>query len=122
MNWTNLLMSAGRLFQTMNHGKKQENSYMDDTIIKKTGKHIPGTSWRRDPLGPAFHTNVIWGQRFLQISLALPRQCEMGQSRAIPVDFHHCPTALRPKKNAGEYQLNQYKEEKKKGRFEYSFY
>jgi hypothetical protein len=88
-------------------------AHMDDTIIKKTGKHIPGTSWRRDPLGPAFHTNFIWGQRFLQISLALPRQCEMGQSRAIPVDFHHCPTALRPKKNAGEYQLNQYKEEKK---------
>ncbi len=44
--------------------KETENAkhiiaHMDDTIIKKTGKHIPGTSWRRDPLGPPFHTNFI---------------------------------------------------------------
>ena len=42
-------------------------AHMDDTIIKKTGKHIPGAGWRRDPLGPPFHTNFIWGQRFIQI-------------------------------------------------------
>ena len=88
-------------------------AHMDDTIIKKTGRHVPGTAWRRDPLGPAFHTNFIWGQRFLQISMALPGESQIGQSRAIPVDFHHCPTVLRPKKNAGQAQLNQYKEEKK---------
>ncbi|MDZ7763519.1 MAG: hypothetical protein U5K00_03715 [Melioribacteraceae bacterium] len=34
-------------------------SHMDDTILKKTGKKIVGTSWRRDPLGPPFHTNFI---------------------------------------------------------------
>lgn len=88
-------------------------AHMDDTIIKKTGRHVPGTAWRRDPLGPAFHTNFIWGQRFLQISLALPRKDKIGQSRAIPVDFHHCPTVIRPKKNADDDQLNKYKEEKK---------
>jgi len=88
-------------------------AHMDDTVIKKTGKRIPGTAWRRDPLGPPFQTNFIWGQRFIQMSLALPRDGQIGQSRAIPVDFHHCPTVVRPGKAAGEEQWQVYKEEKK---------
>lgn len=88
-------------------------SHMDDTVIKKTGKHIPGTAWRRDPLGPPFHTNFIWGQRFIQLSLALPRDGRIGQSRAIPVDFHHCPTVVKPKKTADKEQWQAYAEEKK---------
>jgi len=86
---------------------------MDDTVIKKTGKRIPGTAWRRDPLGPHFQTNFIWGQRFLQISLALPREGQFGQSRAIPVDFHHCPTVVRPRKTAEKEQWQAYKEKQK---------
>ena len=88
-------------------------SHMDDTVIKKTGKKIPGTAWRRDALGPPFHTNFIWGQRFIQMSLALPRDGKIGQSRAIPVDFHHCPTIVKPRKTAGEEQWKAYKEEQK---------
>jgi len=88
-------------------------AHMDDTVIKKTGKRIPGTAWRRDPLGPPFHTNFIWGQRFIQMSLALPRDGQIGQSRAIPVGFHHCPTVARPGKAAGKEQWQAYKEEKK---------
>lgn len=88
-------------------------SHMDDTVIKKTGRHIPGTAWRRDPLGPAFHTNFIWGQRFIQLSLALPHEGQISQSRAIPVDFHHCPTVVKPKKNAEQEQWQVYREEKK---------
>ena len=88
-------------------------AHMDDTVIKITGKHIPGTAWRRDPLGPPFQTNFIWGQRFIQISLALPRDGKIGQSRAIPVDFHHCPTVVRPRKTAEKEQWQAYKEEKK---------
>ena len=88
-------------------------AHMDDTVIKKTGKRIPGTAWRRDPLGPHFQTNFIWGQRFLQMSLALPREGQIGQSRAIPVDFHHCPTVVRPRKTAEKEQWQAYKEEKK---------
>lgn len=89
-------------------------AHMDDTIIKKTGKRIPGTAWRRDPLGPPFHTNFIWGQRFIQVSMALPGNGQTGQSRAIPVDFHHCPTVIKPKKKATDKEIDQYKEEKKK--------
>lgn len=88
-------------------------AHMDDTIVKKTGKRIPGTAWRRDPLGPRFHTNFIWGQRFIQLSLALPQEGNIGQSRAIPVDFHHCPSVVKPKKTATEEQIVSYKEEKK---------
>lgn len=88
-------------------------AHMDDTVIKKTGKRIPGTAWRRDPLGPPFQTNLIWGQRFIQVSLALPRNGQIGQSRAIPVDFHHCPSVVRPGKSAEKEQWQAYKEEKK---------
>jgi len=88
-------------------------AHMDDTVIKKTGKRIPGTAWRRDPLGPHFQTNFIWGQRFLQMSLALPRDGKIGQSRAIPVDFHHCPTVVRPRKTAEKEQWQAYKEKQK---------
>jgi len=89
-------------------------AHMDDTIIKKTGKHIPGAGWRRDPLGPPFHTNFIWGQRFIQISMALPDRQGCSQSRAIPVDFHHCPTAKKPNKKADEQDRENYKELQKK--------
>lgn len=74
-------------------------AHMDDTIIKKTGKKIPRASWRGDPLGPPFHTNFIWGQRFIQMSLAVPDKHDQAcQSRAIPIGFHHCPTPKKPVK------------------------
>lgn len=88
-------------------------AHMDDTILKKTGKKVFGVSWRRDPLGPPFQTNFILGQRFLQISMALPSQDGNVQSRAIPVDFHHCPTAKKPNKKANESEIKQYKEAQK---------
>lgn len=91
-------------------------AHLDDTLLKKTGRHVPGTAWRRDPLGPPFHTNFIWGQRFLQISLAMPDVNKSGQSRAIPVDFHHCPTVKKPGKQADQEQTNQYRELKKKAK------
>jgi hypothetical protein len=95
---------------------KDENiySHMDDTLLKKTGKKVTGTAWRRDPLGPRFHTNLIWGQRFIQLSISLPENYGASRSRALPVDFHHCPTAKKPGKNADKQLWNEYKETKKK--------
>ena len=61
---------------------------MDDTVLRKVGKKIHGTSWRRTPLGPTFHTNFIWAKRFIQISLSLRNNTDFNsQSKAIPVDF-----------------------------------
>ena len=88
-------------------------AHVDDTILKKTGKKVPGAAWRRDPLGPPFQTNLIWGQRFLQISMALTGPEGNCQSRAIPVDFHHCPTVKKPDKSAGEEEIEAFKEDRK---------
>jgi hypothetical protein len=89
-------------------------AHMDDTLLRKTGKTVIGSAWRRDPLGPPFHTNFVWGQRFLQISMALPENSYCSQSRAIPVDFHHCPTLRKPGKQAEEQEWTAYRQEKKR--------
>lgn len=87
--------------------------HMDDTIIRKTGKNVSGTSWRRDPLGPAFHTNFVWAQRFLEISISLHDKAFSSPSRAIPIDFYHCPGVKKLSKDATQEQQIIYKEEKK---------
>ncbi len=87
--------------------------HMDDTLIRKTGTKIPGTAWRRDPLGPAFHTNFVWGQRFIQLSMALPTAGLNSPSRAIPIGFHHSPTLKRLGKDADRQQVEHFKEQKK---------
>ena len=99
-------MNVNELFSTIrkelitNHSTDQQPLYahMDDTNIRKRGKKIAGTSWMRDPLGPPFHTNFIWGQRFIQLSISLPEQRGPSRSRAIPIDFHHCPSVKKPTK------------------------
>lgn len=88
-------------------------AHLDDTVIRKRGRKIPGTSWNRDPLGPAFHTNFIWAQRFIQISLAVPgQQGVCCQARAIPIDFHHSPSIKKPKSSATEEEIQQFKEQR----------
>ena len=91
-------------------------AHMDDTNTRKRGKNIAGTSWMRDPLGPPFHTNFIWGQRFIQLSISLPDHPGASQSRAIPVDFHHCPPVKKPKKTDAPIRWTFYKEKKKKAK------
>lgn len=88
--------------------------HMDDTVIRKTGKQIPGTGWKRDPLGPAFHTNFIWAQRFVQTTISLYGNALNSQSKSIPIDFFHCPSLKKPGKNATDEAIHTYKEEKKK--------
>ena len=75
---------------------------IDDTLVRKRGQHISGTSWRRDPLGPHFADNFIWASRFLQISLALPATSGATASgaRAIPVDLVHAPSPRKPSRRA----------------------
>jgi len=111
-------INTAKLFNVAMEGVLKETKpgqeiigHMDDTILRKTGKKVTGTAWRRDPLGPPFHTNFIWGQRFLQISMALPDDSYCSQSRAIPVDFHHCPSVKRPGKDAEKLEWDLYKQE-----------
>jgi hypothetical protein len=77
---------------------------MDDTHLKKSGTHIPGVAYRRDPLSPAFHTNFIRAQRFLQLSALLPNGQPARSARAIPIVDQPVPPVPKPKKNAPEQE------------------
>jgi hypothetical protein len=68
---------------------------IDDSVLRKTGRRIPGTAWRRDPLSPPFNVNFTWGQRVLQFSAALPQTD--GSARMVPIDFRQAPTPRRPR-------------------------
>ena len=82
---------------------------LDDTLIRKRGRKISGTAWKRDPLGPAFHTNFVWGQRYLQMSAILPDKKVQGRARGIPIDFIHAPSAKKPRINALQEEWDAYK-------------
>jgi hypothetical protein len=119
---------------------------MDDTIIRKTGTKIAGVTWKRDPLGPAFQTNLIRAQRFLQFSAAWPLSLEKepssspsdhatsppspslngsmlstlpaGAARMVPIAFHYAPGA--PKLTLKEKEDKAAVSENKKRRKELS--
>jgi hypothetical protein len=86
---------------------------MDDSILHKSGTKIPGVAYRRDPLGPPFHTNFVRAQRVLQISAALPQGHGAVPARMIPIDFIHAPTAKKPKKNAPAKDWQQYNQKQR---------
>lgn len=79
---------------------------LDDTIVRKTGKKIHGSGWKRDPLGPAFQTNLVHAQRYLQFSAAWPLRdgdgAPTGEARMIPIDFLHAPSPVKPKKGTAD--------------------
>src|ERR1039458_3663983 len=86
---------------------------LDDTLCKKTGRHIPGVGMGRDPMSPAFHVNLCYGLRFVQVSLLVSPVGTPGAARALPVRFDCAPPAVKPKKNAAPEMQAAYKEEKK---------
>lgn len=86
---------------------------MDDTHIEKTGTRIPGVSYKRDPLSPAFHTNFVRAQRFLQVSGLLPNADPPGSARAIPIAYEHVPPVPKPKKNATEEEWTVYRQQQR---------
>lgn len=84
---------------------------MDDTLLRKRGRKIAGTSWHRDPLGPHFCNNFIWAQRFVQISAALPEEPGPSRARAIPIDMLHCPSPRKPRKKAPKEEWDLYRKQ-----------
>jgi hypothetical protein len=81
---------------------------IDDSVVRKFGRKIPGAGWRRDPLSPPFHVNFTWGQRVLQFSAALPQAD--GSARLVPIDFRQAPKPSKPRTAASPEQLAAYKE------------
>ena len=84
---------------------------MDDTLLRRSGTHTPGVSWRRDPLGPHFQTNFVRAQRFLQVSLVPPHSSH-GEP-LLPIGFYHAPTPAKPKAKADEAQWRSYQTQKR---------
>jgi len=86
---------------------------LDDSLLRKTGRKIPGVKYARDPMGPPFQVNFVRGQRVIQMSASVS---EGPHSRMIPVLFRDATTPEKPKQNASESEWNIYKEESKKRR------
>lgn len=83
---------------------------LDDTVVARAGLHVPHTRWRRDPMSPPFHTNLIHGLRFVQVALVFPhhREGDYG-ARALPVRFTESVSVPKPQHNATESQWAQYR-------------
>ena len=81
---------------------------LDDTLVRKTGLCIPGASYRRDPLGPKFQVHLVWAQRFLAMTAAVPGP--EGAVRAIPIGFKQASTPRKPRKTASHEVVETYKE------------
>jgi hypothetical protein len=83
---------------------------MDDTLLPKSGTKTPGVAYRRDPLSPAFCTNFIRAQRFLQVSGLLSGASLPGPARAIPLDYQHVPPVPKPGRSASDEQRQAYRQ------------
>jgi hypothetical protein len=80
---------------------------LDDSLLRKTGKKIPGVKYARDPMGPHFHVNFVRGQRVIQMSAAVS---DGGQARMIPVMFSDASTPDKPKRDASAEVWSGYRE------------
>lgn len=105
-----------RLVRLIDPGEPYVFAHMDDTLFRKKGKKVFGARWMRDPLGPPFQTNLIWGQRFIQLSLSCFTKTGAVQARAIPIDLHHCPTVRKPGKGGELRDWELYRETQKKSK------
>jgi hypothetical protein len=88
---------------------------LDDTALKKSGRRIPGAFWQYDHMSPPFHSNLLYGLRFIQASVLFPHYREGDfPARAYPVRFADAPAAKKPGKRASEEQKRHYRAEKKR--------
>lgn len=77
---------------------------LDDTLCKKTGRHIPGATFARDPQSPPFHVNLCRGLRFVQASVLVRAKQFLEPARALPVRFEPAPPAVKPPSLKGAHQ------------------
>jgi SRSO17 transposase len=81
---------------------------LDDTRLRKSGRKTHGVKYTRDPMGPAFHLNLIKAQRCLQLSMASVG--EEGMARMIPIDFVHAPPPRKLRRQADEQARAQWRQ------------
>jgi hypothetical protein len=81
---------------------------MDDSVMRKKGKKIPGTGQVRDPLSLHFRPNLIWAQRFIQVSMMVPSGEEEAPARGVPIDFICAPLTRKPRRTSSPESWEQY--------------
>ena len=89
---------------------------LDDTLCKKTGRHIPGATIARDPMSLPFHVNLCRGLRFVQAVVLVRAAQLLGPARALPVRFEPAPPAIKPKgvKGASKHHRNNQRDQQRK--------
>jgi DDE superfamily endonuclease len=88
---------------------------IDDTRLHKTGRHIQSAFYQRDPLSPKFRFNLMFGLRFLQISLLVPLyRKQKAPARALPVRFVEVPALKHPARKAPPEQWTAWRQMVKK--------
>jgi hypothetical protein len=88
---------------------------IDDTRLHKTGRHIQSAFYQRDPLSPKFRFNLMFGLRFLQISLLVPLyRKQKASARALPVRFVEVPALKHPARKAPAEQWAAWRQAVKK--------
>lgn len=88
---------------------------VDDTRLHKTGRHIQSAFYQRDPLSPKFRFNLMFGLRFLQISLLVPLyRTQKASARALPVRFEEVAALKHPRRKAPREEWAAYRQAVKK--------
>lgn len=83
---------------------------LDDTAVARAGKHVPHSSWHRDPMSPPFHLNLLHGIRFVQISLIFPHHREGPYgARALPIRFAESVPVKKPGTKASDHERAAYR-------------
>ncbi len=82
---------------------------LDDTGLPKRSRMIKACSWLRDPLGPRFQTNFVWGLRCLHAMVHLPPQADGLGATGISVGFELAPPPKKPKPNASAEAVAAYR-------------
>jgi hypothetical protein len=85
---------------------------VDDTRLHKSGRKILSAFYQRDPLSPKFRFNLMFGLRFLQMSLLVPLyRLEKQSARALPVRFIEAPALKKPRKKAPPQEWDAWREQ-----------
>ena len=87
---------------------------VDDSLLPKSGRKIPGAGWYRDPLGPPFHTNLVKGLKFIQFSAAVADPNNPRRARMIPIAFEPIEKMPKLPSKATEKQKVQYEQDKER--------
>lgn len=90
----------------------------DMTHVRKTGKKVAGVHCMRDPMSPPFHVNLIYGLRFLQLTLVTPlyKKNPDASPRSVPALFEEVPALAKPGKKATDEEKQAHAKAKKQPR------